>query len=299
MIDRTVLSGALIAAAGLAVSAVIVVLVYLLMGGTSAKQEVRLVGIVATPSIVRLDAPGDSQELLLQGRYSDRNVEGLEEDYSGTASYSSTDSSVARVGPSGIVTGIQTGGAEISVRLEGFTTTVPVFVWGPVKEVPPVDMDRVLVLDDNGAGILLNRVMMELEPGFGASDANQLASDIDGLVMFEYPPINVYLIEFDGRTEGDLERAIAILESDRRVVAASPDLFLSSNEEHDEPAVPIETWMLQEDDRQAYADAGMRIAWELMNQADDLSPVTIAIIDTGFVDATGNVILDAVIGSGV
>ena len=295
MIDRITLSGALIAAAALAVSAVIVVLLYVLVGGTDVEQEVRLVGIVTTPAIVRLDAPGDSQGLLLQGRYSDRSVGDLEEDYIGTVSYSSTNPSVARVGSSGIVTGMETGGTEISIHLQNFTAIVPVFVWGPVKEVPPVDMDRVLVIDDDGAGILLNRVMVELEPGYSASDAGQLASDIDGLVVFEYPPIDVYLIEFDGRTEGDLERALAILQSDRRVVSAYPDLLFSSNEEHDGAAVPIETWLLPEASRQAYLDAGMRQAWDLMNQADSLSPVTIAMIDKGFVNGTGNVIVDTVL----
>ena len=295
MIDRTMISGFVIAAAGLAVSAVIVVLVYLLVGGTSAKQEVRLVGIVATPSIVRLDAPGNTQELLLRGRYSDRSVDDLEDDDSATISYSSSNPSVAQVDPSGIVTGKQTGGADISVSFEGFTTTVPVFVWGPVAEVPPFDMTRVLVLEDNGAGILLNRVMLELEPGFGASDASQLASEINGRVVFEYSPINVYLIEFDGQSEAELERALAILESDRRVVAATPDLLFSSNEEHDHSGVPIETWLLPGGASQAYSDAGMRNAWDLMNQADGLSPVTIAIIDAGFLDRTGNVAVDAVL----
>ena len=295
MIDSTTLSGFLIATAGLAVSAVIVVLVYLLVGGTSAKQEVQLAGIVATPSIVRLDAPGGTQELLLQGRYSDRSIDDLEEDYSVTVSYSSSNPSVARVDQSGIVTGIQTGGADISVSFQGFTTTVPVFVWGPVAEVPPIDMTRVLVLDDNGAGILLNRVMLELEPGFGANDASQLASEIDGKVVFEYHPINVYLVEFDGQSGKELERALAILESDRRVVAAAPDLLLSSNEEHHHSAVPVETWLLPEGDRQAYSDAGMRNAWDLMNQANGLSPVTVAMIDTGFLDATGNANVDAVL----
>lgn len=293
--DRTVVSGALIAAAGLAASAVIVILVYLLVGGTSAKQEVRLVGIVATPTIVRLDALGDAQELVLQGRYSDRSVGDLKEDYSGTVSYSSSNPSVAKVDSSGIVTGMETGGAEIAVRLEEFTTTVPVFVWGSVEEVPPVDMDRVLVLDGSGAGVLLNRVMMELEPGFAASDARQLASDIEGRVAFSYPPINVYLIEFDGRSERDLERALAILESDRRVALAYPDLLFSSDDEHDQAAVPIETWLLTEANRQAYANAGMKSAWELVNQADVLSPVTIAMIDVGFVDRTGTVAVDEVL----
>ena len=53
--------------------------------------------------------------------------------------------------------------------------------------------------------------------------------------------------------------------------------------------------LLPEASRQAYLDAGMRQAWDLMNQADSLSPVTIAMIDKGFVNGTGNVIVDTVL----
>ena len=189
MIDRITLSGALIAAAALAVSAVIVVLLYFLVGGTDVEQEVRLVGIVTTPQLSASMLREIHRGCCCRAATPDRSVGDLEEDYIGTVSYSSTNPSVARVGSSGIVTGMETGGTEISIHLQNFTAIVPVLVWGPVKEVPPVDMDRVLVIDDDGAGILLNRVMVELEPGYSASDAGQLASDIDGLVVFEYPQL--------------------------------------------------------------------------------------------------------------
>ena len=304
MIDRITLSGALIAAAALAVSAVIVVLLYVLVGGTDVEQEVRLVGIVTTPAIIRLDAPGDSQELLLQGRYSDRSVGDLEGDYIGAVSYSNTNPSVARVDSSGIVTGMETGGAEISIHLDSFTTTVPVFVSGPLREIPPVDPTRLLQVSDNGSAIVLNRAMIELESGYDSRDAARVASTINGRVIFEYRTFPGYLVEFDATSQDDLEGTLAILLSDRRVASAYPDLVFAANQDDEEPSIPIETLLLPSNCKRtvqgagcgvAYHLAGMPEAWAALEQTDDLAPVGIVVVDSGFVVPSGNAVPDEVL----
>ena len=50
--------------------------------GGQAEQEVRLVGIVPSPRIVRLDTPGDWHQLTVHGYYSDRSQSELDGYYS-------------------------------------------------------------------------------------------------------------------------------------------------------------------------------------------------------------------------
>ena len=258
-------------------------------------QELRLVAIVPLPRIVRLDGPAERERLAVRGYYSDRSVGDLD-DASGVAvSFSSSDPSVAEVDSRGVVTGLQTGGADITVSYDGLTATVPVFVWGPMRAVPPVNPERVLEVDDDGSGIVLNRVMVELEPAYDASDANEVASQIAGRVAFEFSTFPGYLVEFDALTEEDLEKALAVLDADPRVAVVHPDLLLAPNGGDHEEAIPIETLLLADGRKQAYVDAGMEDAWIIMNQVGILSPVTIAMFDMGFVKQTGNARTDAVL----
>ena len=111
-----------------------------------------------------------------------------------------------------------------------------------MRAVPPHNPDLVLEVSDNGSGILLNRLMEELEPGYNFQDARRVASDIDGEVVFEFRTFPGYLVEFDSRTTADLERALAILEADRRVAQAYPDLLMAANNgDEDAKVKAIET----------------------------------------------------------
>ena len=67
---------------------------------------------------------------------------------------------MAEVDSRGVVTGLAVGGADVVVSYGDLTATVPVFVWGPMRTVPPVDPQRLLEVSDNGSAIVLNRVMV-------------------------------------------------------------------------------------------------------------------------------------------
>ena len=288
--DRTVLVGGLIAVCGVVLSAVILVVA---LANISIKQEVRLVGIVPSPQIIRLDDTGDAITLSIQGYYSDQSVGDLDDGSGEALSYTSSYPSVVLVDSDGIVTGIELGGADITVTYGSFGATVPVFVRGPVRTVPPVDPERLLEVGDDGSAVVLNRIVVELEPGHNSRDADRVASEIDGEVVSEFRSFPGYIIEFDARTAEGLENALAILEADRRVALAFPDLVLSANNE------TLRLRLTHPDEVKAYLDAGMEQAWNTMNlvgnSPSELSAVGIAIIDSGFVRQTGDAVVDAVL----
>ena len=258
-------------------------------------EEVRLVAIVPSPRIVRLDEPGDSQRLTVRGYYSDRSEGPLDGGADAEISYASSDPSVAQVDDRGTITGLAVGGADVTVTYQDHTATAPVFVWGPMRAVPPVDPERLLEVADDGSAIILNRVMVELEPGHDAGDADEVAAQIGGEVVFAYRTFPGYLVEFDGRTDADLEQALAVLEDDRRVAIAYPDGVSPANHGHD---VPIESLLPELTDGNrtiAYLEAGMEDAWRTMGLIDNLEPVTVAVIDSGFSFPIGDEIADRVL----
>ena len=261
----------------------------------ASEPEVRLVSILPSPRIIRLDAPGDSQRLAVRGYYSDRNRADLDDDALALVSYTSSDPAVVEVDSRGTVTGVTTGGADVTVSYRDHTATVSVFVWGEMRAVPPVDPERLLEVADDGSAIVLNRVMLELESGHDSNAAADLATQIGGEVVFAFRTFPGYLVEFDGRSQEDLETALAVLEADSRVVSTYPDLISPPNQGTD---VQIESLLpeLTEDHRTvAYLDAGMEDAWRTMALIDNLEPVTVAVIDTGFAFPLGDDTADHVL----
>ena len=253
------------------------------------EKEVTLIGIVPSPRIVRLDGPGEAETLTVRGYYSDGSKRDLNEFVKNAISYESSDPSVAQVDERGEITGVKLGGADIVVRYRDLTSTAPVLVWGPMAAVPPVDPERLLEVEDGGPAIVLNRVTVELEPGHDADDAGALAAEIGGQVVFEYRTFPGYLLEFDGRTQQDLENTIAILRDDERVGVAYADMLIprSQGEENGEGA--IETVLLETRGIRGYRFTGMYEAWKTMNGVELLSPVVIAVIDDRFlVPPTGD-----------
>ena len=101
-------------------------------------HEVQLVGIVPSPRIVRLDDPGDSLQLSVQGYYSDGTLGELEDANGKTLTYTSSDPLAAQVSDDGVVTALEKGGADIEVGYVGFTAMVPVLVWGEVRRIPTI-----------------------------------------------------------------------------------------------------------------------------------------------------------------
>ncbi len=242
-------------------------------------QEIQLVDIIPSPRIITLNGAGGSQRLTVQGFYSDGSIGELEADSGAAFSYTSSDSEVVQVSSDGVVSSIKAGGADITVTYGDFDSTVPVLVWGEVRRIPPIDPERLLPIDDDGTAIVLNRVMARLEPGYSVEDAAEVAASIGGEVVFEFRTFPGYVIDFDARTEEDLEAALAVLQADERVTHAYPDMLITAS---GGGPVDIETLLLPVGQGEAYLYAGMEEAWNLMNSTPSLKPVVIAVVDGGF-----------------
>ena len=244
------------------------------------EHEIKLVGILPVPRIVRLDNAGDSQQLLVQGYYSDGTVGDLQVTDGATITYTSFDPSVAEVSPLGVVTAMKKGGADIEVSYGSLTTDVTVLVWGQFKGMPPVDPHKLLRVSDGTYAIVLNRIMVELQPGYGLAEAEQLAVTLKGSIVYEFRAISGYMMEIEVETEDDLNRTIDFLLADPRVISAFPDITLSSNQ-----GVKIDTLRNSLKNRWAYSKSGIEEAWDVLNglPKTGLKPVVIAIIDADFV----------------
>ena len=245
----------------------------------SVAREIKLVDIIPSPRILTLNAPGQSQRLSVQGFYSDGSVGELEGVSGARLSYISSDPSVAQVTSDGLVTGIKAAGADIAVSYGDFEATVPVLIWGEVRRIPPINPERLLEIDDHGTAIILNRVMVDLEPGYDRADAEELAASIGGEVIFEFRTFPGYVIDFGAQSETELGQALSALESDQRVASAYPDIVVSVAQG---PLPPVESLLVNSLNANAYLAAGLPDAWNLVNLTPSVKPVIVFIIDTEF-----------------
>ena len=243
-------------------------------------HELRMIGIVTSPRIVQLNGAGDSERLSVQGFYSNGNSGELEEVPGATVSYASSDSAVARVDARGAVTGVKAGGADVVVSYGKFESTVPIFVWGPVRRIPVLDQARLLEVSDDGSAVVLNRVMVKMKPGYVPEDAQQLASSIGGGVVFEFRTFPGYVVDFDARTRNDLDHALAVLRADHRVAVAYPDMTMPSSQGPTNETMANSLHI----DISAYLSTGIVGAWDEINKMGPtvFSPVGIAVIDMDF-----------------
>ena len=244
----------------------------------SARQEVKLAGLDASPRSVVFANVGDSVTLTARGYYSDRSFDKL----NGKATYESTNPAVVSVTANGIVTAQAEGAADIVARHGEFSVAVPVIVYGEMRMPPPVDPAMVGIVPaiDPETPVVLNRVMVELLPGYGLADAQALAASIGGDVVFSYRTFPGHIIEFDPSTR-ELDAALSAMESEPTVEAAHVDAVVEfSNHPTDTfpggGRVPAGT--------APYREVGFQRAWEMMERIDDLDPVNIAVIDSGFQD---------------
>ena len=244
-------------------------------------QEIKLIDIIPSPQIVTLNGPGQSQRLTVQGFYSDGSTGDLVLEPGEEFFFASSDTSVAEVAHNGVVSSLKAGGADVLVAYRNFEAEVPVLVWGDVRQIPPIDPDRLLPIDEDGTAIVLNRVMVELEPGYGLPDAEEVATSIGGKVIFEYRTFPGYIVEIGARSQEELDDALSLLNKNQRVARSYPDMVAAADNGGG-PAL-IETNLLDPNKREAYDDSGMVRAWTLMRSIDVLDPVIVAVIDDGFV----------------
>ena len=275
-IDRTIVVGALISVAGLALATV--VLVYALTTLTTP-QVVRLVGLVPSPGTVILDDVGDSATLTVQGYYSDLSTEDLDPAF---ITYESTAPSVVSVSQDGTATAEGSGQADILIEFVGFRQRVHTVVFGAITIIPRIDPSMVGVIPDLEVEIraVLDRVIIELQPGNDVLAAAAVASNLGGEVLYSYDAFPGHVIEFDTQAR-TLLQALEDATSDLRVAAAYPDILLEATDH------PIDTLSLQRDWGAAYRNTGFDKAWRILEKVGNPSPIVISVVETGVLNVTG------------
>ena len=272
-IDRTIVVGIAVSLAGLILATV--VLLYVLSTLTTP-QVVRLVSLVPSHGAIVLEDAGDSATLDVRGYYSDLSLEGLD---SGFITYESTNPAVVTVSQDGTVVAAESGAADILINFGGFSSRVHALVFGDIPSLPSVDPAMVGVIPglDIEARAILNRVIIEFQPGYDVDSAADLAADLGGDVLLSYSAFPVHVIEFNAG-EHTLIEVLEGASSDFRVAAAYPDLLFEPLH-HD-----IDTLSLGGARGDAYRHAGFDRAWRIMENLPELHTVVASVIDGGIVN---------------
>ena len=246
--------------------------------------EPYLVGIVPSPRIVNINGTGSTQKISVQGLYSDGAARQLEpHDYT-QVTFTSSDPGVAQVDLSGILTGVNFGGTDVSISYGGHKVNLPVMIWGPIKRIPPLDPRRLLEIEEYGPTVVLNRILLELDSAYDEKDADEIATTIGGAVIFEFRTFPGYIVEFGATTAAELDEALLALYSDSRVVSAYPDSIMHRNQG---PNVSAGVESMLNAESQAYEHAGLFDAWTALNDNPlQFETVIIAVIDDEFANIT-------------
>ena len=268
-IDKTIAFGLLIGALGIALA--VAAFIYAILN-VSVPQVVRLAALSTSPGNVILQDAGDSVQLTVEGYYSDLSRERLDEE---SVDYMSTNPSVAMVSESGVVTAVMGGSADVIVERAGLSERVRVIVFGEIPTIPPIDPDMAGVIPDTDILAVLNRVIVELNPSYGDSDANDIASGLNGEVIFTYRSFPGYLIEFDALRH-PIAEALQTLESDSRVDIAYPDLLMEAAHHPIDSLNPTDPG-----GNSAYIEPGFESAWRIMESVAKLNPVIISVVEAG------------------
>ncbi len=277
-IDRIMLTGIAVAVGTTVLAAVALTLMVIYLLNLPVPQVVRLVALVPSPGTVILEDVGATGTLSVQGYYSDQTLADLEADF---ITYESTDPSVVSVSPDGTVIANGAGGADIIIGFGSFTKSVHALVFGDIPELPPIDPAMVGVIPDLEEEVraVLNRVIVELRPGYDDSDADDIAEELGGEVVFSFNSFPGHMIEFDTQ-QHTLTDVLSDLEGDFRLDAAYADVLLEPLDHPIDTLGPPRTAHLT----RAYLDAGFERSWRMLERVPHLDPVTIWIIEKGHLD---------------
>lgn len=277
-VDRIMSAGFAAAALGTALAVAVLLLAFAFYENPSAPQVVRLVALVPSPGSVILDDVGDSAALTAQGYYSDQTMEPLDADY---ITYESTDPAVVSVSTDGVVTATGAGGADVIVRYGGFNKPVHALVFGDIPTLPPIEPDMVGPIPGLAEEVraVLNRVIVEMASGSGQAEAEDIASELGGEVIFSYSIFPGHVIDFDTQQQ-TLADALTQLGGDSRVETAYPDVLFEAL------GHPIDTLSLSGNGNAAYVNAGFEGAWRMMENIDVMDPVVISVVECGNLNLT-------------
>ena len=280
-IDKTIVVGFAVAALAviLSVAAYAAIVAFL-----SVEQEVRMVGLAASPRSLVFTRIGESAAVSARGWHSDRSFSELDES---AVSYSSSNPSVVSVDAFGSAAAAGPGSADVIIEYESFRERVPAIVYGDVNMPPPVNPDLIGAIPelDPETEVALNRVIVELIDGYGIGDAQALAAEFGGRVVFSFRTFRGHIIEFNPFTH-QLTNLAAELEGNGIVEAVYADVMLKAS--HHPPPF-YDTFQIN--DREAilpYRETGFDTVWRMLDRVQDLDPVNIAVIDDGLIDPSYN-----------
>ncbi|WP_411727131.1 S8 family peptidase [Methyloglobulus sp.] len=140
------------------------------------------------------------------------------------------------------------------------------------------DPDKIIT-DPEGAVYPVNQLLILLNEGYSRSDADNIASSINGRIIGVIPLGNMYQLEVPADTIQELESFIDLLRTDLRVKAVTQNLELQPH------SVTTDLENLRNFDptlTRAYDKLNLDGAWKLIAASPvPLHPVTIGIVDTG------------------
>ena len=279
-IDKTIVVGFAVAALAviLSVAAYAAIVAFL-----SVEQEVRMVGLAASPRSLVFTRIGESAAVSARGWHSDRSFSELD---ASAVSYSSSNPSVVSVDAFGSAAAAGPGSADVIIEYESFTERVPAIVYGDMNMPPPVNPDLIGAIPelDPETEVALNRVIVELIDGYGVGDAQALAAEFGGRVVFSFRTFRGHIIEFNPFTH-QLTDVVDDLEGNGIIEAVYADVVFEAS---DHPSPGSDTFRAI-GQNVPYREAGFDTVWRMLERVQDLDPVTIAVIDSGMLDpAAGN-----------
>lgn len=274
-IDKTIVVGFAVAALAviLSVAAYAAIVAFL-----SVEQEVRMVGLAASPRSLVFTRIGESAAVSARGWHSDRSFSELD---ASAVIYASSNPSVVSVDAFGNAAAAGAGSADVIIEYESFRELVPAIVYGDVNMPPPVNPDLIGAIPelDPETEVALNRVIVELIDGYGIGDAQALAAEFGGRVVFSFRTFRGHIIEFNPFTH-QLTNLAAELEGNGIVEAVYADVVFEAS---DHP-MPLLYDTFSAPGLNAYRNVGFEAVWRMLERVEDLDPVNIAVIDSGMLD---------------
>ena len=189
-------------------------------------KDPQLVALVPSRGSVILEKVGDSYNLSVQGQFSDLTAQDLDPQH---ITYRSADPAVVSVSQEGLVTATGEGATDIAIEYGALTRSVRALIFGDVPTPPPIDPAMVGPIPDLDVELraVLNRIVVELHPGYGIDDADAIAVQLDGNVVHSYRTFPGYVIEFNAESHTLLD-TLDDLNADNRVATAYPDLLFET-----------------------------------------------------------------------
>ena len=273
-INRKMMAGLGVAAFSLIIAAIIF---WFATNVIDVPQENHLVALIPSPGSITLKDVGESVALNVQGHFSNSSPRDLDSDL---ITYESSNPEIATVSPDGIVTANGPGAADILIEYGGRVRNLHTLVFEDTPGIPPADPADIGPIPNLEVEVraVLNRVIIELQPDYDYDTANEIATSIDGDVLFSYRTFQGHVIEFNTEAHNLIE-ALEVLASDDRIAAAYPDAILGSANGG------IDTLRLGQHGS-AYTNAKFDAAWTAVEQFGSqyphlMNPVHIYVMELG------------------